>query len=79
MAYKWQTDVLERIRVLAEDLYKNPEKYVPEKEYMTDFTITLYIAVDGQITEVVPPIEVRSRYYPDTLYGQVKHVKEEET
>ena len=81
MSYNsYKPTLVRTIKLLAKDLFENAEKFVPDKDYMTDFDIRLHIptASDGFDP---PTIEVNAEFYPDKFVLAVqpdsKEAKEE--
>lgn len=76
----YKPTLVKTIKLLAKDLFENAEKYVPDKDYMTDFDIWLHIPSAGYDREV-PTIEVNAEFYPDKYVLAVqpdsKEAKEE--
>lgn len=76
----YKPTLVKTIKLLAKDLFENAEKYVPDKDYMTDFDIWLHIT-SGSYEREIPTIEVTAKYFPDKYVLAVqpdsKEAKEE--
>lgn len=76
----YKPTLVKTIRLLAKDLFENAEKYVPDKDYMTDFDIWLHIPSASDQWNA-PTIEVNAEFYPDKYVLAVqpdsKEAKEE--
>lgn len=60
----YKPTLVRTIKLLAKDLFENAEKYVPDKDYMTDFDIWLHIPSASENFDP-PTIEVNAEFYPD--------------
>ena len=69
----YKPTLVKTIKLLAKDLFENAEKYVPDKDYMTDFDIWLRIPSGGE----PPTIEVNVEFYPDKFVLAVQPDSEE--
>ena len=56
--------LIDQIKLLAKDLYENAEKYIPAKDYMTDFDIWMHFPRD---CSEAPSTEVVVSFLPDDV------------
>ena len=76
----YKPTLVRTIKLLAKDLFENAEKYVPDKDYMTDLDIWLHIPSASEQWDA-PTIEVNTEFYPDkfvlAIQPDSKEAKEE--
>ena len=60
---KFNEELIRRIKIVGKDIYENPEKYVPDHEFVKDLSLTCNLVWDGEFTNL-PEVNIDVTVYP---------------